>query len=209
MKKSLAFLGVVIAIALLAYSQRATIASGLVAPLAGAGLQPVPFSKPAVGELVTVFNDGGLKVGALAVDHAPIDPAVGYLFSYNGRSLLITGDTVKSANVRKFAEGVDLLVHEALATNLIEMMENVAKKTGNESGAKVMHEIRDYHTSAVEAAETARDAGVGHLHYYHIVPPLILPGQKNLFPDDTIGQDGVAFFLPANSNDIIRTSEEL
>jgi len=41
--------------------------------------------------------------------------------------------------------------------------------------------------------------GVGHLLYYHIVPPLILPGQKTLFlngaehifPDYTVGQDGV------------------
>jgi ribonuclease Z len=189
----------------------------LVAPLAGAGLLAMPFAKPAVGELVTVFDDGGLKVEALAVDHAPIDPAVGYRFSYKGRSLLITGDTVKSANVQQFAEGVDLLVHEALATNLIDMMQRVAEKNGNKSGAKVMHDIRDYHTSPVEAAETARDAGVGHLLYYHIVPPLVFPGQKTLFlngaedvfPDYTVGQDGVAFSLPANSDDIIRTSEGL
>ncbi|MEH6550136.1 MAG: MBL fold metallo-hydrolase [Pseudomonadales bacterium] len=189
----------------------------LVAPLAGAGLQAMPFTQPAIGELVTVYNQDGLKIEALAVEHKPVKPAVGYRFTYKGRSLLISGDTVKSANVQKFSEGVDLLVHEGLASNLLVMMEQAAQKTGNISGAKVMHDILDYHTTPVEAAEIARDAGVGHLLYYHIVPPMMFPGQaalflngaEDIFPDYTIGQDGVAFSLPANSNDIILTSEGL
>jgi len=53
------------------------------------------------------------------------------------------------------------------------------------------------------------------LLYYHIVPPPILPGQKTLFlndaedifPDHTVGQDGLAFFLPAHTDHIIRTSK--
>ena len=75
----------------------------------------------------------------------------------------------------------------------------------------------DYHTTPVEAAETARDAGVGHLLYYHIVPPLVIPGQKalflngaeDIFPDYTIGEDGVALSLPAGTDEIIRTSSGL
>jgi len=49
------------------------------------------------------------------------------------------------------------------------------------------------------------------------VPPLIIPGQKTLFLDGaedifadyTIGEDGVAFSLPAGSKDIIQTREGL
>ena len=188
-----------------------------VAPLSGAGLKAMPFSKPAMGELHTVLEDGGLKVQVLAVDHSPVDPAVGYRFSYKGRSLLITGDTVKLANIEQFAKGVDLLVHEALAPNLVNMMNATARKLGNPIMAKITHDVLDYHASPVEAAETARDAGVGHLLYYHIVPPLVIPGQKTLylngadkiFPDYTIGQDGVSFSLPAGSDEIIRTSDGL
>ena len=188
-----------------------------VAPLSGAGLKAMPFDKPAMGELVTVLEKDGLKVEALAVDHSPVEPAVGYRFSYKGRSLLITGDTVKLANIEQFAKGVDLLVHEALAPNLVNMMNAAAKKTGNQIVAKITHDILDYHASPVEAAETARDAGVGHLLYYHIVPPLIIPGQDvlylngadEIFPDYTIGQDGVSFTLPANSKEIIRTADGL
>jgi ribonuclease Z len=154
-------------------------------------------------------------VEGLAVDHSPVDPAVGYRFSYKGRSLLITGDTVKLPNIQKFSEGVDLLVHEALAPNLVMMMNEAARKTGNPILTKITRDIPSYHASPVEAAETARDAGVGHLLYYHIVPPLVIPGQKALylngaeeiFPDYTIGEDGVAFSMPANSKEIIRTSD--
>jgi ribonuclease Z len=140
-----------------------------------------------------------------------------FRYTEEGRSLLIIGDTAKSANVQKFAEGVDLLVHEALATNLVEMVEKAAEKTGNSSDAKMMHDIRDYPTSPLEAAETARNAGIEHLRYYHTVPPLVFFGQKMLFlngaeyvfPDYTIGQDGVAFSPRAYSDEIIRTSEGL
>ena len=188
-----------------------------VAPLSGAGLKAMPFDKPAMGELTTVLEQDGLKIEVLAVDHSPVDPAVGYRFSYKGRSLLITGDTVKLANIEQFAKGVDLLVHEALAPNLVNMMNATAKKLGNQIMAKVTYDILDYHASPVEAAETARDAGVGHLLYYHIVPPLVIPGQKTLylngaeeiFPDYTIGEDGVSFSLPAGSDEIIKTSEGL
>ena len=188
-----------------------------VAPLSGAGLKAMPFNKPAMGKLTTVIADGDLKVEALAVDHAPVEPAVGYRFSYKGRSVLITGDTIKLANIEKFAKGVDVLVHEGLAPNLVNMMHDAAVKTDNPIMAKITHDILDYHASPVEAAETARDAGVGHLLYYHIVPPLLFPGQdllyldgaEDIFPNYTLGQDGVLFSLPANSSEILTISDGL
>jgi ribonuclease Z len=182
-----------------------------VAPLSGAGLRAVPFTPPALGELATVYEDDGLKVEALRVQHAPVAPAVGYRFSYKGRSLLISGDSTRQDNIERFARGVDLLVHEALAPNLVNMMHRASRDSGNAILAKITRDIPDYHASPVEAAESARKAGVGHLLYYHIVPPLIIPGQQalylngaeDIFPDYTIGEDGVAFSLPAHSDEII------
>jgi ribonuclease Z len=183
----------------------------LVANLSGAGLEARPFDKPELGELRLVLEEGDLKVEALTVQHSPVDPAVGYKFSYKGRTLVITGDTAQSDNIVELSKGVDLLVHEALAPNLVMMMNAAAKKLGNEVMAKVTIDILDYHASPVEAAETARDADVGHLLYYHIVPPLIFPGQEalylngaeDIFRDYTVGQDGTGFSLPANSSDIL------
>lgn len=188
-----------------------------VAPMSGAGLIASPFNAPKLGELLTVYQDQDLRIEALAVEHRPVAPAVGYRFSYKGRSLLITGDTIKSANIIEFAKGVDLLVHEALAPNIVKMMNKAATEAGNTIIAKITHDILDYHASPVEAAETAKAANVGHLLYYHIVPPLIIPGQKalflngaeDIFPNYTIGEDGVAFSLPAGSDEIIQTSKGL
>ncbi len=188
-----------------------------VAPPSGFGMVARPFPVPAEGQLATVYDAGDLKIQALVVDHDPVKPAVGYLFTYKDRSLLVSGDTAKSANVEKFAQGVDLLVHEALARNLVGLMERTAESVGTNELAKIMFDIQDYHASPVEAAEVARDAGVGHLLYYHVIPPLILPGMEaawlegvaEVYPDYTLGQDGTAFSLPAGSDEIRLTSKSL
>jgi len=188
-----------------------------VAPLRGFGMQAQPFNLPAEGVLETVYDNGDLKIRALVVDHDPVKPAVGYLFNYKDRSLLISGDTDKSANIEQFAQSVDLLVHEALAPNLVGLMHDTATKVGAKGLAKITLDILDYHATPIEAAETARDAGVGHLLYYHIVPPLIVPGMEaawlegvdDVFSDYTLGQDGTAITLPTGSKDIIVTSQGL
>ncbi len=182
-----------------------------VTPLASAGLTAKPFVMPQTNTLATVLSTEDLVIEALQVNHAPVAPAVGYRFHYKGRSVLISGDTAKSENLEHFAEGVDLLVHEALAANIVALLESAAESTGNSTLAKVMSDIPGYHTSPAEVAEIARDAKVGHLLYYHIVPPLLLPGQDALFlngADDifqryTLGVDGVLLSLPANSSDIV------
>lgn len=188
-----------------------------VVPPSGHGVAPQSFTAPPDGELVTVFDADGVLIQMFAVDHAPVQPAVGYLFSYKGRTALISGDTAKSANLEHFAQGVDLLVHEALSPQLVGLMHNAAVKTGNQALAKITADILDYHASPIEAAETARAAAVGHLLYYHIVPPLVLPGAQaawlagvdDVFAAYTLGQDGTAFSLPAGSKDIIQTGKGL
>jgi ribonuclease Z len=189
----------------------------LVAPLSGKGMVAVEFPLPAPGELTTVYEEDGLKIQMLAVDHRPIDPAAAYLFSYQGRTILVSGDTVKSANLQHFARGVDILVHEALSPEMLGIMHDGAVATGNEVMAKVTVDVLNYHTTPVEAAEIARDAGVGELVYYHIVPPLVFPGAEavwlegvdEVFENYTLSQDGTSFTLPPNSKDIIQTREKI
>ena len=119
--------------------------------------------------------------------------------------------------IEQHAKGIDLLVHEALAPNLVMMMNAAATKNGNAVMEKITLDILDYHASPQEAAETARDAEVGHLLYYHIVPPLVFPGQEllfldgaeDIFSDYTVGRDGVSFSMPANSDEIVKTRSGL
>ena len=123
----------------------------------------------------------------------------------------MSGDTIKSANLQKFAQGVDLLVHEALAPQLVEILTRGATNAGRKNLAKITRDILDYHTSPVDAAEIARDAGVGHLLFNHIVPPLLLAPMEDIFLEGvdeayagpvTIGRDGTLVRLEAGSDAI-------
>jgi len=182
-----------------------------VVPSSGAGGVARTFLQPAEGDAVVLIADRGLIVTAFRVDHEPVDPAVGYRFDYAGRSVVISGDTVKSANLQRIAKDADLLVHEALARPLVRRLHEGAAAAGRENLARITHDIQDYHTSPLEAAEVARDAGVGFLLYNHIVPPLLLPPMEDLFlygvgetydGPVAIGRDGTLIRMEPDSDSI-------
>ncbi len=185
-----------------------------VAPPAGAGMTAQPFAPPAAGEAVPVFAGDGLRVTAFAVEHDPVRPAVGYRFEYGGRALVVSGDTKRSANLTARARGADLLVHEALAAELVKRMNEAATAAGRANLAKITADIPDYHTTPVEAAQVAAAAGARHLLFTHVIPPLPLPGLEAAFLAGvsdafaggvTLGRDGTLVSLPAGS-DAIRVS---
>jgi ribonuclease Z len=60
----------------------------------------------------TVLERNGLRIIAFTVDHAPVVPAYGYRFDYRGRSVVISSDIAKSANLIRIATGADLLIHQ-------------------------------------------------------------------------------------------------
>lgn len=182
-----------------------------IAPTTGKGGIAKPFMMEQ-SELITVFKIGDVEISAFMVDHQPVSPAVGYLIRYKDRSVVISGDTAKSANLLKHAKGVDLLLHEGLSRKLVKVAENAARNAGQDNTAKIFLDIQDYHTSPEEAAAIAQEAGVKHLAFTHIVPMLPLPGLQDVFlgkSEDvfqgpiTIGRDGDFFSLPAGSTEII------
>jgi ribonuclease Z len=59
-----------------------------------------------------IFDEGGVRVTAFDVDHRPIVPAFGYRVDFNGRSVVLSGDTRFSENLIKHSQNVDLIVHE-------------------------------------------------------------------------------------------------
>jgi ribonuclease Z len=66
-----------------------------------------------------VFDQGGVKVTAFLVDHGPVTPAFGYRVDYRGHSVALSGDTRVSENLIRFAQGVDVLVHEVLDADTV------------------------------------------------------------------------------------------
>jgi ribonuclease Z len=49
---------------------------------------------------------------------------------------------------------------------------------------RIMADVGDYHATAPQAADAAREAGVGALAITHIVPPLPLKGLEEVFLAD-------------------------
>lgn len=182
-------------------------------PPGGSGGKGMPFALPPLGkgDEVVVLEDKSLKVTAFRVDHAPIDPAVGYRFDYKGRSVVISGDTKKTPSVQSIAKGVDILVHEALQPTLVKILETEFADHKMNNMSQVMRDILNYHTTPEEAATQAAAAGAKELVLNHIVPPLPVRfaypaflGDAAKFYDQpiTVGEDGMLFSLPANSTSI-------
>lgn len=60
-----------------------------------------------------VYEKSGVRVIAFEVDHGDvIKPAYGYRVEYDGRSIVVSGDTRVNPNVIKYGAGADLLIHE-------------------------------------------------------------------------------------------------
>ena len=129
----------------------------------------------------TVFERNGLKVTAFKVEHDPASPAYGYRFEYAGRVVVITGDTAKSANVAKFSQNADLLIHDALVKPLLQMAAGNLESAGDKRRAKMARDITTYHASPTDAAETAAAAKVETLVFTHMVPPPVNPAIEQAF----------------------------
>lgn len=152
-----------------------------VMPPSGFGLAPQEFEAPGADQLQVVFDDGGVRISAFRVEHAPADNAVGYRIDYMGRSIVVSGDTSRSDHVITAARGADLLVHEALSPRLNRVLHNAAAQNGRENVAAIFNDILDYHTSPAEAGAVAAQARVGALALTHLIPQTPLPGLTDLF----------------------------
>jgi len=182
-----------------------------VVPPSGFGGQARPFQIAPGGPNMTVIDEPDLKVVAFPVPHGPVEPAVGYRFTYKGRSVVISGDTAPSARLEAVARNADVLVHEALSTRLVNIQNEAARRAGRANVAAITHDILDYHTSPQAAAAIAQRAHVRYLLLSHIIPPLpfdILEGpflgdaRKRFSGPLRVGRDGDFLSLPAGGTAI-------
>lgn len=173
-------------------------------------LEPHPIPGPAAGGGPEVFLDeDGLRITAFAVHHDPVKPAFGYRFEYGGRSVVVSGDTTKDAGLVAAARGADVLFHEAQANHMVAQIGEAAAQAGRPRVAKIMGDIPSYHTSPVEAAEVANEAGVQLLVLYHLTPPpplkiaewVFTRGVSDVRPDGwLLADDGLLVELPRDSS---------
>jgi ribonuclease Z len=173
-------------------------------PSKNSGMIPHTLTIPDPENAVPFFDRNGLKISVFQVDHSPVKPAVGYRFEYRGNVVVVSGDTVKTPTLPKFAKDADIFICEALNKKMVMMISKVAKELNNLRLARQMVDVLDYHMSPVEAAEVAQEANVKTLVLVHIAPPvenfiakrMFLAGTGDVFDGEIIlGEDRASFEL--------------
>ena len=101
-----------------------------------------------------------------------------------GRRIVYTGDTRPLPEMVEFARGVDVLIHETTTDSSLE-------PKVNEFG----------HSSARQAAEIARDAGVGKFFLYHYSPryetiDTLIEEAKKIFPESVASRELMEYEIP-------------
>lgn len=163
--------------------------------------------RPDIRELVSIdeFGEGdvlrqrGLKVSALRIDHPPVTDCFALRLEHGGKSVVFSADTAFFPPLADFAEGADILVHEAM---LEEGIERLVARTGN--GARLREHLLASHSFAEEAGRIASDAGVKRLVLNHLIPAddaeigdadWVAAVRKTWAGDLTIARDGLVVEL--------------
>jgi ribonuclease Z len=154
-----------------------------------------------------IMDEDGMKITAFEVSHPPIEPAYGYRLDYGGRSLVISGDSLVTEKIVELSDGADVVIHDAMALQLVQGAEAMSRRAGNTRIATVLHDIQDYHATSTDLARLVTEAEIGQLALYHLVPAprnaMANAAFKAGLPDGAlITEDGMVISLPANSKEI-------
>ena len=146
--------------------------TGALMPEAGFGGRGIAFDLDGKTEL-KILEDEMLTITVFQVSHGGVEAAVGYRFDYKDRSVVISGDTSRSDTLEHVAHGADILVHEALNEDMIDIMSAEFFAQENSRMSTIFQEIKAIHTTPVDAARSAghsrcRDA---YLQPYHSTGP--------------------------------------
>ena len=105
-----------------------------------------------------VYENNGVRITAFEVDHRPIQPSYGYRIDYEGKAVVLSGDTAFSDNLIKFAKNVDLLIHNVGAAHEDEL-----------KASERYRNIMTLHTSPEEAGEVFKRTNPKLSVYTHMV----------------------------------------
>ena len=115
---------------------------------------------------------GGLRLESFEVDHYPVVPAFGYRASFDGRTAVLSGDTVFCKSLAAASEGADMLVCEAMNAELLDRWIEYVRASGRALQASLLEDIPSYHIPTSDISRLAKEAGVGEVVLSHIIPPI-------------------------------------
>ncbi len=130
--------------------------------------------RPTLETLITVetisvqqrVDLGEISVTAMRTEHPPLKDCFAYRFESKARCVVFGADTAYFPPLAEFAQGADLLIHEAM---LGEAVDALVARVGNGDDRLKRH-LLNSHTMAEDVAVIARDAGVKALAINHLIP---------------------------------------
>jgi ribonuclease Z len=154
-----------------------------------------------------IVDEDGLRITAFEVSHPPIEPAYGYRLDYGGRSVVISGDSLVTDKIVEIADGADVVLHDAMALQLVQGAETMARNIGNTRVATVLHDIQDYHATTSDLQRLVDEADIGQLALYHLVPAprnamAVAAFIRGVPEGAIITEDGMVISLPVDSEEI-------
>lgn len=147
-----------------------------------------------------IYSNNGVVVTAFAVEHGElIKPAFGYRIDYNGRSVVISGDTRYDENLIAASQGADLIIHEVVLASdeLFASSEQIRR-------------IVDHHTTPEEAGTVFNQINPKLAVYSHLVmlsnqvipeeplENLLIRTRTNYDGPLVIGEDLMSFVIDDN-----------
>lgn len=105
------------------------------------------------------FSVGGCEIKAGKTNHAPVEPTVGFRISDGTNSVVLGGDGIPCSTLDELVSGADAYVQTAMREDLVLAVPN-----------PMFHDVVEYHSTVVQAAQTAARGNVGTLMLTHYVP---------------------------------------
>ena len=105
------------------------------------------------------FAVNDVQVAVAATEHAPVRPTIGFRLEHEGVVAAVVGDTLACEGVDKLARDADVYVQTVIRDDLVKLIPN-----------EMIQDILDYHSSVVDAAQTAARVGARRLMLTHLVP---------------------------------------
>ncbi|HEY5076504.1 MAG TPA: MBL fold metallo-hydrolase [Acidimicrobiia bacterium] len=106
-----------------------------------------------------VLDEDGVRVVAAPTDHRPVEPTLGYRVEFDGKAVVVAGDTVPCAGLDELCRNADLYVQTVLRDDLVRLVP-----------MQRFVDTIDYHSTVVQAAQTAARGGIRTLVMTHQVP---------------------------------------
>lgn len=155
-----------------------------------------------------IVEEDNLRITAFEVSHPPIEPAFGYRLDYGNRSVVISGDSLVTDKIIEMSKGADVVLHDAMASQLVQAAENMARNTGNIRVATILHDIQEYHATTSDLQNLMDEAEIGRLALYHLVPAPrnamgIAAFNRGMPEGALIGEDGMVILLPIDTDEIL------